>query len=189
MHVETTRTRIVLERPDGHVLALVRNFLDRLGYDWMSIQMPGGGIDEGEDALQALIREIREELGLELDPKTVRLLYVYRETREADAVEKAVWPGCTTITNHFIFFNADVTTEAAYSVFLAEPHKFKAMEWIPPYQVATEMAGRFGARLGDGISEAMANVQGRRTFYRSNPNVDVVGMDARWAAQWSSAPV
>jgi 8-oxo-dGTP pyrophosphatase MutT (NUDIX family) len=189
MHVETTRTRIVLERPDGHVLTLVRNFLDRLGYDWLSIQMPGGGIDPGESAIQAVLRETKEELGLVIDPKTVSLLYVYRDTRAADAVEQAVWPGCSTITNHFMFFHASLPQNSVYEPVMAEPHKFRAMEWAMPHAVATEMAPRFGARLGDGISEAMAAVAGRRTFYRANPNVDVVDMDARWAAQWSSAPV
>ncbi len=33
--------------------------------------MPGGKRDEGEDNLKALIREIKEEIQLEIDPKTI----------------------------------------------------------------------------------------------------------------------
>ncbi|VVA43267.1 Mismatch repair protein MutT protein [Candidatus Roizmanbacteria bacterium] len=33
--------------------------------------MPGGKLDDGEDNLKALIREIKEEVKLDIDPKTV----------------------------------------------------------------------------------------------------------------------
>lgn len=33
--------------------------------------MPGGKKDEGEDNLKALIREIKEEINVKIDPKTV----------------------------------------------------------------------------------------------------------------------
>lgn len=33
--------------------------------------MPGGKRDEGEDNLKALVREIKEEVNLDIDPKTV----------------------------------------------------------------------------------------------------------------------
>lgn len=38
-------------------------------YDYYSF--PGGGIDEGESQPEALIREVREELGLEVIPETI----------------------------------------------------------------------------------------------------------------------
>lgn len=47
-------------------LAMV--FSRKYGY----YKFPGGGIEPGEDHLQALIRETREETGLEILPETVR---------------------------------------------------------------------------------------------------------------------
>jgi ADP-ribose pyrophosphatase YjhB (NUDIX family) len=53
----------VLER-DGHVLLAKRAIEPRLGY-W---DLPGGFLEEGEDALDGLRREFLEETGLEVEP-------------------------------------------------------------------------------------------------------------------------
>src|SRR3972149_1380856 len=39
--------------------------------------MPGGKLDDGEDNLKALIREIKEEVRLDIDPKTVDFYGVF----------------------------------------------------------------------------------------------------------------
>lgn len=49
----------------GKKLLLVRPKSKRIFY------MPGGKLDAGEDNLKALIREIKEEINLNIDPKTV----------------------------------------------------------------------------------------------------------------------
>ncbi len=36
--------------------------------------IPGGGIDSGEDQIQALIREVREETGIDITPSQIELL-------------------------------------------------------------------------------------------------------------------
>jgi 8-oxo-dGTP diphosphatase len=53
----------VLER-DGRVLLAKRAIEPRLGH-W---DLPGGFLEEGEDALDGLRREFREETGLEVEP-------------------------------------------------------------------------------------------------------------------------
>lgn len=46
-------------------------------------EFPGGKIDEGEDARQALIREIREELNLEIEPGVLLDSVIYEYDNKA----------------------------------------------------------------------------------------------------------
>jgi len=51
---------VVALTPDGH-LVLVRQF--RYGIDEFSLEVPGGVMEPGEDAVAAALRELREETG------------------------------------------------------------------------------------------------------------------------------
>ena len=51
----------VLALTSQHELVLVRQF--RFGIDDFSLEIPGGIIDEGEDPVEAAVRELREEAG------------------------------------------------------------------------------------------------------------------------------
>lgn len=53
---------------DGKVL-LVKNFIAR--DTW---RLPGGGIEKNEQPMEASVREIREELGLVIDPEKLKLV-------------------------------------------------------------------------------------------------------------------
>lgn len=55
----------------GKKLLLVRPKSKKIFY------MPGGKLDEGEDNLRALVREIKEEVQLDIDPKTVDFYGVF----------------------------------------------------------------------------------------------------------------
>ena len=57
---------IVLVNRDGKVFAA-----QRLDSDFDAVQMPQGGIDEGEDVLTAALRELEEETGI--PPELVRI--------------------------------------------------------------------------------------------------------------------
>jgi len=63
----------------GDELALVHS--RKYGY----YKFPGGGIDGDEDRLQALIREVREEVGLDVIPGSVE------EYGKARRIEKGKW--------------------------------------------------------------------------------------------------
>src|ERR687884_95447 len=63
---------------DRHELLLTRR---RGANEWV---LPGGTLEEGEPPWDALVREVREETGLEVDLE--RLIGVYAKKREGDLV-------------------------------------------------------------------------------------------------------
>jgi 8-oxo-dGTP pyrophosphatase MutT (NUDIX family) len=69
------RVRVVMPHGDGQFLMETLSnpkYPERLGMT----RFPGGGIEEGETPEQAAAREMREELGAEIDPKAFRSLGV-----------------------------------------------------------------------------------------------------------------
>jgi 8-oxo-dGTP pyrophosphatase MutT (NUDIX family) len=82
--VERNVVRLVVLDASGRVLLLhVRDATQpEFGTAW---ELPGGGIEAGEDYIQAAIRELREETGLEIGPERIaapswrrEVSYVYR---------------------------------------------------------------------------------------------------------------
>lgn len=68
--VERTSVRVVLRDGDGHVL-LFRTLdptMPEIGQWW---ELPGGGMEPGEDVVATALREVAEETGLMLRPADV----------------------------------------------------------------------------------------------------------------------
>lgn len=67
---------------DGNLL-LIQNSFDEL-------KLPGGGIEAGEDDIQALIREVKEETGYDVIPETIRPFGEIEEKR-LSVHEPKIW--------------------------------------------------------------------------------------------------
>lgn len=67
---------------DGKIL-MVEDTVDahekKYGFQW---EMPGGGLDFGEDFQEAFKREVQEEMGLEVTSMATKPLYIWTAKRE-----------------------------------------------------------------------------------------------------------
>ena len=72
-----SRVRVVMPYGKGYLMEKMNNpkFPDNLG----KVRFPGGGIDEGETAEEAAVREMQEELGLAVDPAMLKRLGIYAD--------------------------------------------------------------------------------------------------------------
>jgi 8-oxo-dGTP pyrophosphatase MutT (NUDIX family) len=64
---------VAMVRSDGHVLVVKANYKAYWSF-------PGGIIDKGESPLEAAIREVREEVGVQLDADDIKFRFVADRT-------------------------------------------------------------------------------------------------------------
>ena len=56
--------------------------------DFGEVKLPGGGIDSGEDEYKALVREVKEEIGLDINENDISFVgsspntYIFKNIRE-----------------------------------------------------------------------------------------------------------
>jgi 8-oxo-dGTP pyrophosphatase MutT (NUDIX family) len=67
---------MVVRRPNGRLLVAIKTFYPRGAY-----RLPTGGIHRGEGILDALLREVKEETGLETDVRRFLARISYHGTR------------------------------------------------------------------------------------------------------------
>ena len=84
---KTPRTRGIVVR-DGKVL-VVRNWFGR--GEW---SFPGGGRHRDESELTALVREIKEEVGLSIDPQLAKHIATVRLSSYRSAFDVSVYRCC-----------------------------------------------------------------------------------------------
>ncbi|OGG08586.1 hypothetical protein A2154_00560 [Candidatus Gottesmanbacteria bacterium RBG_16_43_7] len=96
----------------GRRILLSRRF--NTGYEDGKYSLPAGHVEAGETLTQTLVREIKEEIGIKIDDKTVRLVHVMHR-KEND------------IRMDYFF------TSKSYSgkIINCEPEKCSDLSWFP----------------------------------------------------------
>jgi 8-oxo-dGTP pyrophosphatase MutT (NUDIX family) len=145
------RSRAFIFRNDTEFLVLVRNFRSKVGREWPVLLLPGGGIDPGENAEEAVIREIGEEVGIAITD--ISLAYTFSGTRKADELDKAYSGHNGDINNHFYFYKAKVGKNA--KPVILEEEKFDAIAWVTKESIHAFAKKYHCNKLGDGIEEAL----------------------------------
>jgi 8-oxo-dGTP pyrophosphatase MutT (NUDIX family) len=108
---------VLLLLTDGeHVLLALR---EGTGYADGQWNLPSGKLEHGEDAVSAVIREAREEIGLQLDPSEPRLVATVHHRNTAGSSRVGL-----------VFTVAYDPTRHQEPV-NAEPHKCAKIEWFP----------------------------------------------------------
>lgn len=146
MNVSSHRTRVFIHAPrDTKVLVMLRHF----GNDDVLL-LPGGGVDEGETAEAALLREVEEEIGIDL--LDLKMVYQWTGTSKVTGHLLHYYPSGSTVTNNFDFFTASTGTNKLPK--LKEPEKFSRIDWVEPNKIVA-YAKQHHAKVGDGILEAL----------------------------------
>lgn len=106
---------LILTR-NGHVLLAQRQ---GTGYADGLWNLPSGKVEDGEHAIGAIVREAHEEIGIRLDPTTLRPVgAVHYRNPEGQA-------------RLGLFFANDTDPATQGEPFNAEPHKCAKIDWFP----------------------------------------------------------
>ncbi len=97
------------------------------GYRDGQLSLPAGHLDGGEDAVAGLVRELREELGIEADPQSCRLALLMHSAPEHSEDREYF---------HLFFFVDRWTGEP----FIAEPGKCSEMRWAEASALPSDLA-------------------------------------------------
>ena len=120
---------MLIRNDEGHVLCLRRADDGR----W---QIPAGFIDLGESIAETAVREVREELGLEIEP--LRVLGVY-----AGEEDRVTYSNGDPIQNCSTFFECRITGGRVR----LDTAENSAMDYFPPHSLPPALAPRWRRRI------------------------------------------
>jgi 8-oxo-dGTP pyrophosphatase MutT (NUDIX family) len=148
---------LILTRGD-HVLLAQR---EGTGYADGMWNLPSGKLEDGEHALAALIRETREEIGINLRPDELRHTgVVHCRNPEQDA-------------RLGLFFAAPSHPESQGEPFNAEPHKCAQLAWFPLELLPADTVPYTAVGLD---------------LYRTGQPFTTLGWEPTPSPRWSPAP-
>ena len=118
-------------RDRGRILLLRRA---ATGYRDGQLSLPAGHLDGGEDAVTGLVRELREELGIDADPRGCRLaLLMHSAPENSDDREY-----------FHLFFSVD---RWSGEPFIAEPGKCNELCWADGSALPSDLVDYVGEAL------------------------------------------
>ncbi|MEV6814981.1 NUDIX domain-containing protein [Micromonospora sp. NPDC051296] len=97
------------------------------GYRDGQLSLPAGHLDGGEDAVTGLVRELREELGIEADPQSCRLALLMHSAPEHSEGREYF----------HLFFSVD---RWSGEPFIAEPGKCSELCWVEASALPSDLA-------------------------------------------------
>ncbi len=133
-----TSSKLLVVDPDGRVLLLDCQDPGALQTRWQ--ELPGGGVEPGEDAAQAAVREVLEEAGVVVPPETVGPL-VWTQ------VATFTWRGARHVARHEARVARLTEPPQTRPVELTAPEQDTILgaRWWSPQEVAVHQ-GRFFPR-------------------------------------------
>ena len=121
-------------RQGGSVLLLRRK---GSGYRDGQLSLPAGHLEGDEDAISGLIRELREELGVEVVPEACELALVMHRRRETAADDEYV----------DLFFEVGAW---AGEPRVGEPHRCSELVWADPGELPADVVDYIAMALKGG---------------------------------------
>lgn len=112
---------LFLEKDGAYLIARRAN----TGYQDGFYQVPAGHIEMGELPSEAIIREAKEEVGIDIDPKDLRLFHVSYRPKHDNTDNRADF-----------FFTASSWKGEIKNM---EPHKCDDMKWVRIEEVPKDM--------------------------------------------------
>ncbi len=97
---------------DKNSILLSRRF--NTGYEDGKYSVPAGHVEDGETLIQCLLREVNEEIGVDLDPASITLVHVMHRKQEDIRVD--------------YFFTARIASGVVKNM---EPAKCDDLSWFP----------------------------------------------------------
>jgi 8-oxo-dGTP diphosphatase len=117
---------------DGERILLLRRAAT--GYRDGQLSLPAGHLDGGEDAIAGLVRELREELGIEAEPQSCRLALLMHSAPEHSEDREYF---------HLFFSVARWSGEP----FIAEPDKCNELCWAEASALPSDLVDYVGEAL------------------------------------------
>lgn len=117
----------------------------RTNTGWMDGYLcpPGGHVEEGETPVQAMIREIEEELGAKVDPKDLDFACV--------AVRN-------TSPNEYVAYEFAIR-DKGYTFTNAESEKCRELVWVEMNELPEDVIDHFRQVIEQGIAEGQAYLE------------------------------
>lgn len=133
-----TSSKLVVVDREGRVLLL--DCVDPGAPDTTWWELPGGGIEDGEDAVGAAVREVQEETGLVVPPSAVGPLQWVQDA-------SFTWRGRRHLARHEgrVARLAGAVVQAPVALTEAEQGSIRGQRWWTPAELAAH-SGRFFPR-------------------------------------------